>query len=150
MDAIELIKQDHRNVERLFTEFLETEDTEVDNREDLFQQIETELNAHTEAEEKVFYPAMQSKAPDKVQESLREHSQVKQLLAELLDLDFDEDEFPIKFNKLMEDVLHHVEEEEAEDGVLELAQQSFDSQELAKMGGEIQRVKESIEGEMAA
>src|SRR5882724_5734403 len=107
MDAIELIKQDHRNVERLFTEFLETEDSEVDGREDLFQQIQTELNAHIEAEEKVFYPAMQSKTPDKIQESLREHSQVKQLLADLLDLDFDEDEFPIKFNKLMEDVLHH-------------------------------------------
>jgi len=150
MDAIELIKQDHRNVERLFTEFLETEDSEVDSREDLFQQIETELNAHTEAEEKVFYPAMRDKAPEKVQESLREHSQVKQLLAELLDLDFDEDEFPIKFNKLMEDVLHHVEEEEAEDGILEIAQNSFDSQELARMGGEIQRVKESIEGELAA
>jgi hemerythrin superfamily protein len=150
MDAIELLKQDHRNVERLFTEFLESEDSGIDDREDLFQQITTELNAHTEAEEKVLYPAMKSTAPEKVEEALREHGQIKELLTEMLDIDFDDDEFSIKFNKMMEDVLHHVEEEEGDDGVLELAKQTYDKQRLTAMARDIQRIKESAEGELAA
>src|SRR5262249_41376806 len=116
----------------------------------LFQQIQTELNAHTEAEEKVFYPAIKSTAPEKVEEALREHGQVKELLAELLDMDFDDEEFSIKFNKMMEDVLHHVAEEEADDGVLDLEKQTFKPQELTIMEQEIQRVKDSAEGELAA
>jgi hemerythrin superfamily protein len=148
MDAIELIKQDHRQVDELFTQFLSAES---DNTlEDLFQQIETSLNAHTEMEERAFYPAVRKFAAEKVDEALREHSQVKELLADLHAEDIDEEGFESQFHRLVEDVRHHVEEEESPDGILELARQHMNHQELARLGAELQRIKEEVEEDLAA
>jgi hemerythrin superfamily protein len=148
MDAIKLIKQDHQMVDELFTRFLQTDSENT--QEDLFQKIETALNAHTEMEERVFYPAVRQFAADKVDEAVREHSQVKELLADILDADVDDDTFESQFNRLVEDVRHHVEEEEAPGGILELARQHMDEQELARLGKELQRIKDDTEEEMAA
>ena len=148
MDAIELIKQDHKQVDELFTQFLNA-DSDV-TQENLFQEIETALTAHTEMEEKALYPAVKKFAPDKVQEALHEHSQVKELLAELLGLDIDDEEFESQFNRLVEDVRHHVEEEESPEGILEVARQHMNHQELAKLGSELQRIKDETEEDLAA
>jgi len=148
MDAIELIKQDHREVDELFTQFLSAESDLT--LEDLFQQIETALTAHTEMEEKVLYPAVKKFAPEKVQEALHEHSQVKELLTDLLGIDIDDEEFESQFNRLVEDVRHHVEEEESPEGILEVARQHMNHQELARLGVELQRIKKETEEDLAA
>ena len=148
MDAIELIKQDHREVDELFTQFLSAESDLT--LEELFQQIETALTAHTEMEEKVLYPAVKKFAPEKVQEALHEHSQVKELLTDLLSIDIDDEEFESRFNRLVEDVRHHVEEEESPEGILEVARQHLNHQELARLGAELQRIKEETEEDLAA
>ena len=148
MDAIELIKQDHREVDELFTQFLSAESDLT--LEDLFQQIETALTAHTEMEEKVLYPAVKKFAPEKVQEALHEHSQVKELLTDLLGIDIDDEEFESQFNRLVEDVRHHVKEEESPEGILEVARQHMNHQELARLGVELQRIKKETEEDLAA
>ena len=148
MDAIELIKQDHREVDELFTQFLSAESDLT--LEDLFQQIETALTAHTEMEERVLYPAVKKFAPEKVQEALHEHSQVKELLTDLLGIDIDDEEFESQFNRLVVDVRHHVEEEESPEGILEVARQHLNHQELAKLGIELQRIKKETEEDLAA
>src|SRR6516225_9207096 len=106
MDAIELIKQDHVHIEHSFQNFLETESGMT--QEELFQEIETGLTAHSEMEEQVFYPALKELAPDKVAEALKEHAEVKRLLAALLDEDLNEETFESKFQKLINDVRQHV------------------------------------------
>ena len=63
MNAIALLKDDHREVDRLFSEMLAAEDSDVDQREDLLQQIERELLVHTDIEERVFYPAIEDLVP---------------------------------------------------------------------------------------
>ena len=148
MDAIELIKQDHREVDELFTQFLSAESDLT--LEDLFQRIETALTAHTEMEEKVLYPAVKKFAPEKVHEALHEHSQVKELLIELLGIDIDDEEFESQFNRLVEDVRQHVEEEESPEGILEVARQHINHQELARLGVELQRIKQETEEDLAA
>ena len=148
MDAIELIKQDHREVDELFTQFLSAESDLT--LEDLFQRIETALTAHTEMEERVLYPAVKEFAPEKVQEALQQHSQVTELLAELLGTEIDDEGFESQFNRLVEDVRHHVEEEESPEGVLEVARQHLNHQELARLGSELQRIKEEAEEDLAA
>jgi hypothetical protein len=150
MNAIDLIKQDHRKVEQLFAEFMNLEEADSDNREDLFQQIEMELLAHAEAEEKVFYPAIEPEAEDKVEEALSEHQEVKELLAELMELDLDDEGFDEKMTALMENVQHHVEEEEAADGVLERARKALDAKTLSTMGTDMQKVKQDFQAGLAA
>src|SRR5215467_10961695 len=105
MDAIELIKEDHQRIEELFHDFFETESETA--QEDIFQLIETGLTAHSEMEEQVFYPAMEEFAPDKVEEAVREHAEVKELLADLLGADLNEETFESMFQKLMDDVRKH-------------------------------------------
>ena len=148
MDAIELLKEDHRRIEQLFTQFLENDSETM--QEDLFQQIETELLAHSEAEEQAFYPALRPYAADKVDKALKEHGRVKELLADLLDADVNEEEFETKFIELSEDVQHHVAEEEGPGGVMEIARQKLGQTELSEMAGRIQAIKRDVEDELAA
>lgn len=78
-NVVELIKQDHREVEALFTEFQQTSD------EKIAMKICEELDAHATAEEKVFYPAVRELQGDKqmVSHAEDEHSEAKQLIGRI-------------------------------------------------------------------
>jgi hemerythrin superfamily protein len=148
MNAVDIIKEDHRRIEDLFAKFLET-DSEI-TQETLFEQIETGLNTHSEMEERVLYPALRQFAAGKVDEAIDEHSEVKDLLLELLESDLDEDAFESQFNRLVEDVRQHVEEEESPNGLLALAQQHFDNEQLSAMARDLLDVKREVEEDLAA
>jgi hemerythrin superfamily protein len=148
MNVIEFIKQDHRRIEELFENFLDAESDMT--QEDLFQEIETGLSAHSEMEEQVLYPALKDIAPDKVHEALKDHAEVKELLADLLDADLGENDFESSFQKLVQDVRQHVKEEEAPGGVLELAAESLSAEQLYKMTDEMLRIQRRIKEDMAA
>ncbi len=115
MDAIVLLKEDHKTVEKLFKEFERAgEDAHQRKREIADQAIE-ELTVHTWIEEKIFYPAAREAAPetaDHVLESVEEHHVVLWMLSELAGLDPTDERFDAKMTVLMENVRHHVEEEE--------------------------------------
>ena len=148
MNAIEFIKQDRLRIEELFQNFLRTESETT--RENLFQEIETGLSAHSEMEEKAFYPAMKDIAPDKVDEALKEHAEVKQLLADLLDADLSDENFESSFQKLVDDVRHHVKEEEAPGGILELAAASLDDEQLSEIMNEMLHIQGRTKEDLAA
>jgi hemerythrin superfamily protein len=150
MNAIDLLKKDHQEVQQLFSEFMSAEDEDFARREDVFQEIDRALLAHSDVEEQIFYPAIEKYAPDLVKDALSEHQTVKQLLLEMLDLEVDDDEFDSKMRALMKDVQNHVQEEEGLGGIMEIAGQKLDSQELDKMGRRIQDRKTESEGELAA
>jgi len=150
MNAIDLLKQDHQEVQKLFSEFLSAEDEDFARREDLFQQIDKALLAHSDAEEQIFYPAMKKYAPDVVKEALDEHETVKQLLLEMLDLEVDDEEFDNRMNVLIENVENHVQEEEGSGGILDLAGQELEQRQLDEMGRQIQQRKTESEDELAA
>jgi hypothetical protein len=108
------------------------------------------LNTHSEMEERVLYPALRQFAPEKVDEAIDEHSEVKGLLLDLLESDLDEDAFESQFNRLVEDVRHHVEEEESPNGLLALAQQHFNTEQLSAMARDLLAVKREVEEDLAA
>ena len=112
MDAIDLLKQDHRKVEKLFSEIEKSKD----GRDRLFTELATELTVHAEIEEQLFYPAVQNakQTHDLVLESFEEHKQVKMVLADLEKTDKSTDTWLARLKVLMEDVQHHVKEEETE------------------------------------
>ncbi len=117
MDAITLLKQDHRTVEKLFKSYEKTGDKAHKSRRDLVDQIIEELSIHAAIEEQVFYPRVRQEVPDAedtVLEGLEEHHIVKWTLSELETLEPSDERFHPKVTVLMESVRHHVEEEESE------------------------------------
>jgi len=64
MNAIDILKKDHQEVQRLFSEFMSADEDDFDRREDLFQQIDKALTTHSDAEEQIFYPSVEKHASD--------------------------------------------------------------------------------------
>ena len=111
-DAIALLKDDHRKVEKLFKDF---ESAKGDGRKErLARQICLELTVHTALEEEIFYPACKGAVEeDLLKESFVEHDAAKLLIAEIEAAEGKDDEFfDAKVKVLQEEIEHHVEEEE--------------------------------------
>jgi hemerythrin superfamily protein len=117
MDAITLLKKDHQTIERLFKQFEKAGDRAYVTKRGIVDRIVEELSVHAAAEEQVFYPVARGSVPeteDITLESLEEHHVVKLLLSELTDMDPAHERFDAKVSVLMENVRHHVHEEETE------------------------------------
>jgi hemerythrin superfamily protein len=115
MDAITLLKDDHKTVEKLFKEFEKTGDRAVKTKRKLVDQMIEELTTHAYIEETIFYPAAREAAPDTashVLESIEEHHVVVWMLSELAGMDPADERFTAKATVLIENVRHHVKEEE--------------------------------------
>ena len=113
-DALALLKEDHRKVEKLFKEF---ESAKGDGRkEKLARQICMELTVHTTIEEETFYPACDGKIEeDMLKEAYVEHDAAKLLIAEIeAGSGKTDDFFDAKVQVLGEQIDHHVKEEEDE------------------------------------
>jgi len=113
-DAIALLKEDHRAVEKLFKEF---ESARGEGRKQkLAKQICLELTVHTMIEEEIFYPACDGKVEeDLLKEAYVEHDAAKLLVAEIEGADGQSDDFfDAKVQVLSEQVEHHIQEEEKE------------------------------------
>ncbi|MBS0219914.1 MAG: hemerythrin domain-containing protein [Proteobacteria bacterium] len=112
MDAVALLKADHRKVETLFEQFDKAHGAE--RKTELVTQICAELCVHTMIEEEIFYPACQAKVEDEdvVDESYVEHDSAKVLVAELVESGPDDEFFDAKVSVLSEEIRHHVKEEE--------------------------------------
>jgi hemerythrin superfamily protein len=116
MKATALLKRQHREVEKLFSTALKSENAKT--RRQTMTEIVRALEHHTEIEEKIFYPAVREigtkKTEEMIGEAYEEHHVVKLVLAELPDLDPTGENFEAKITVLKELVQHHVEEEEEE------------------------------------
>jgi hemerythrin-like domain-containing protein len=111
VDAIKLLKQQHRLVERLFERYEGAGDSE---KEAIFYAIADNLAIHTTIEEKHFYPAVrQRQTEENVVESFDEHLEIKKLLLEAMNATEDPG-FDDKVAVLRGAVDYHVEEEEGE------------------------------------
>lgn len=132
-NAIDLLTQDHRKVQALFERVRENEGA---NGRRMFPQIQRELELHTHIEEQIFYPHLLKIGDEKLQsitrESLEEHRQAKTLLSELATGSESSDDFEAKLKVLMEDVEHHVEEEEGE--MFPLVRGQLDDEMLIRLG----------------
>ncbi|XTZ18776.1 hemerythrin domain-containing protein [Micromonospora echinospora] len=116
-DAIVLLKEDHKEMRRLFREFQDAQDGPPKRRQELVDQILEALTVHTYLENEVMYPEIRRLLPDledDILESYEEHHVADVLCAELATMDADDERFVAKTTVLIENVTHHVEEEEQE------------------------------------
>ncbi|MFF0483200.1 hemerythrin domain-containing protein [Streptomyces sp. NPDC004435] len=117
MDAIVLLREDHKTVEKLFKRFEKTGEDDLAERRAIADEVVSELTVHAWIEEQVFYPAAREAAPDTtdhILESIEEHHAVVWMLSELKGMDPSDERLKAKMSVLMENVRHHVEEEEQE------------------------------------
>src|SRR5205807_441542 len=117
MDAITLLKEDHRTVEGLFRRFERAANRQTRTAGEVVARIVEELSRHAAIEEQAFYPAVREAMPDAeedVLEALEEHHVVKWTLSELDGMDPTDERFTAKVTVLTDLVRHHVEEEEGE------------------------------------
>ena len=111
MDAVEYLTKQHRELEHTMKQIADSVD--MSKKKMLFTEAADQLTMHITSEEQVFYPAVRAKrTEDILLESLEEHLSLKRLLADLLELNLDEQTFEPKFKVLKEQAEHHHEEEE--------------------------------------
>lgn len=145
VDAIELLKSDHREVERLFKQFKDT--NSKDRQQTIAAQICDALRTHAAIEEEIFYPAF-LEATDETDihhEAEIEHEGVKHLIEEIETAGVGDDHFEARVSVLSEMVRHHVEEEEGRGGMFKKAAKS--DMDLDALGAELKRRKEELMAE---
>ncbi|MFF8609698.1 hemerythrin domain-containing protein [Streptomyces sp. NPDC015346] len=143
MDGIVLLREDHATVEKLFKKFEKTDDDAHKERRSIADQVIEELTAHAWIEEQIFYPAAREGAPDTtdhVLESIEEHHAVVWMLSELKDMPPTDERFKAKMSVLMENVRHHVEEEE-KDWFPEV-RKALGRKRLVELGEQMQKAKQ--------
>jgi len=140
--ALEMIRDGHERVQRLFEEFESSEGAE---RRRVVPNALRELVAHTAMEEEIFYPRLRRKVgaddPSMFDEALEEHHVAKVLIGELQNMAPGDERFDAKFKVLAEAVRHHIREEESK----MLPRAEGTDLDLAQLGQEMARVKERVQ-----
>jgi hemerythrin-like domain-containing protein len=144
MDAVQLLKEDHAKVKKILEDLDSTTERGVKTREELFTKVKRELEVHESIEEEIFYPALKEhpKARDIVLEGYEEHHVVDMVMAEIVDLPFDDETWGAKCTVMKENVEHHIEEEEGD--MFKQARQVFSNEELEDLGVRMQARKEQL------
>src|ERR1044071_9663203 len=142
MDALDLIKEDHKRLKKLLKKTLEADGSQREGRMD---HLRTELVAHERMEEEVLYPRLREerKAREEVLEGYEEHHVADVILDELLDVPPETDLWKAKGQVLKENVEHHMDEEE--DELFKKARAVLNRDELESMGERMERIKRSAE-----
>jgi hemerythrin-like domain-containing protein len=141
MDAIEMLEEQHRDVEDLFEEF---DQADASEKREIFEEIADQLSIHATIEEKHFYPAVRAKkTEDMVLEAFEEHLQIKRAISDCLDVEAkDTKQLEAKVKVLKEEVEHHVKEEE--DELFPAAKKVLSADELLAVAGEMAATQDSL------
>ncbi|CAA9547281.1 MAG: hypothetical protein AVDCRST_MAG79-2413 [uncultured Thermoleophilia bacterium] len=143
-DVIEILSQDHREVEAMFRELEDlrgrTSEEDRARRKDLVDNVTIELVRHAVAEETQVYPAVKEKVSDEEAErAKREHAEAEKTMKQLERLDPEDPSFDQELETLMREIRGHVAEEE---GVMFThMREVFSQEELEKLGGRVDAVK---------
>jgi hemerythrin-like domain-containing protein len=134
MDALTLLKNDHDKVKGIMSELEPTTERAEKTRTELFAKLKSELTVHEIIEEEIFYPTLKQhpKAKEIVLEGYEEHNVVDTLMGELEALPVTDETWGAKASVMIENIEHHIEEEEGE--MFQKARQVFDRQELEELG----------------
>jgi hemerythrin-like domain-containing protein len=133
-DAIAMLKDEHRAVDKLFESFEATGPRALRTRRSLVDRMIAELSRHTFIEEQILYPTARDEISDARDEV------VKWLLEELRDLDPADETFKAKVTVITEIVRHQVEEEERE--FFPVLRAQFSKQRLLELGAELRQARQ--------
>lgn len=148
-DAIALLTQDHRAVQRLFKAFEKVDRGDEDACIEIIETACSELKVHAILEEEIFYPAVRSKLGDQGEDLLNEanieHEMADLLIDRLGELDPSDPEYAAAFKVLSEYVQHHIKEEEKQ---LFPKVRKLKELDLEELGAEMQARKDELLSEI--
>lgn len=142
MDAITLLRNDHKTVKSLFSKFEKAGPKARSTKRGLVDKMIEDLAVHSAIEEQLFYPAVREAVPEvdaQVLEGLEEHHIMKWTLSELDGMPPDHERFDAKVSVLIEAVRHHIEEEEGE--MFPKVRQALGRKRLAELGDQMEQAK---------
>jgi hemerythrin superfamily protein len=146
MDALALLKADHKAVKALLKDFEQLRGRAPQKQQAVVTQICTALTVHAQVEEEVVYPVLKElrsqEIKDLVREAAEEHQVAKTLIGELTTLSPADEQYEAKVTVLGEYVQHHVKEEEQE--LFPKAQKHLSAKRLAELGEKIAARKEAL------
>lgn len=145
MDAITLLREDHKEVKRMFRRFEKLKS--VDDFEELGQvcrEFCIALQIHTALEELIFYPGVRPLLDDDdmMLEAKEEHHVVDVLMEELRTLEVMDEHYAAKATVLIEMVEHHIDEEE--DEMFPKVRKVLGRNALMEMGEQMVSTREEI------
>lgn len=148
-NAVAMIKEDHRRVERLYQDYQRLDGPPAEQRP-VVEHICHELESHVKLEEDIFYPAVQARVPEDgpalVAEAIKEHREMKRLIGQLQSGGLADADYNKTVHQLMRGVQHHVREEEEE--MLPQAEQQLGNS-LAQLGMQTQQRKQELRAAMS-
>ena len=142
--ALQVLKDDHREVEDLFSQFEKLGPRATKSREAIVERVIELLSAHASVEEMVFYPAIRRHITDSesaVLEALEEHHIVKWTMSELENMSATDERFIAKMTVLIEMVRHHVREEEHD--MFPVVRDGMSRSDLEALGEALLQAKQS-------
>jgi len=142
VDALELLSSQHTEVDDLFGMIEKAKDPA--KKLALFTELADKLAAHATIEEKIFYPSVNAEQTrELLVESVEEHLSMKRVLADMLELDVEDEHFDAKLSVLKEQVSHHAHDEE-EDKLFPKVRKLMSRDQLAGMGNELLAMFEEL------
>src|SRR4051794_25987640 len=143
-DVIEILEQDHREVEEMFRELESLRGASTDDarsrRKELTEQVTIELVRHSVAEEVLVYPQVEKKvSAEEAEHAREEHAEAEETLQRLEKLDADDPAFDDELATLMAEIRHHIEDEEGE--MFAHMRQVIDAEELRTLGRRVEAFK---------
>ena len=152
MNVLQLLKNDHSTLRSLFGKFDRTGRSSHDKKSELLAQIRRELQIHTKVEEEIFYPALKAfntnAGRNLISEALKDHKTIDELLIQVSRVKPADKRFDEKMETLIENVEHHVEEEEGE--IFRFAEEKCSEEQLEDLGLQIEERKKVLDRQMAA
>ena len=149
-NAIELLKQDHRMVEKLFEQFGQVKDDDEDAAAEIIESVCAALQIHDKLETEIFYPGVREQAEeeeleDVLNEAEIEHEGVRELIEKIEAMEWEDEKLHAAFTVLSEYVKHHVKEEEQE---MFPKLKEIEDVDLESLGAEMSERKTELMAEM--
>jgi hemerythrin-like domain-containing protein len=148
-DVIALLKEDHANVRELLGKLVEGRSRAPKSRQQLFTEIEMELELHARVEEEIVYPAfleiVERSDRHMFFEAREEHALVRRVMDEMDAGSSEDEEFAARAKVLKDLVEHHAKEEERE--MFPLLKSETEPERLREMGAEIEARKQELRPE---
>jgi hemerythrin superfamily protein len=145
-DIFELLRRDHQNVRALLDEIEGAEDD--GQREGLFAQLVLEVEAHSQAEDDVFYTSIAGALTDKIDDARHEHDEVESMLEEQGGIPVSDHDWLDKLREIRHLIEHHIDEEETI--VFPLAREALGEEEALRLGVEFLHARRMVTEELSS
>lgn len=144
MNALDILKRDHRKVEDIISSLNATWRNDTHSRHTLVQQLKEELKMHEHLEAEVFYPALMAhkEAQHLAKQAYLAHIQIDKILSILQDTDSHRDEWKTRLAELQAHLFNHIQHEE--EALFSIAKTMFTLEQLEEMGMEMAAMKDYV------